>query len=75
MTLHSLVATDIVHTIPFAIVAGTGYLFAGMVDWRMPASLLTGSIPAVLLVSLLAGKIAGWCIQLALAWVLIAAGV
>lgn len=75
MTPHRLVATDIVHAIPLAVVAGTGYLFAGMVDWRMLSSLLTGSMPAVLLGSLLAGKITGRWVQLALALVLIAAGV
>ena len=75
MTPHRLVATDIVHAIPLAVVAGLGYLFAGMVDWWMLASLLAGSIPTVLLGSLLAGKIPGRAVQLALALVLLAAGV
>lgn len=75
MTPHRLVATDIVHAIPLAVVAGLGYLFAGMVDWWMLASLLVGSIPAVLLGSMLAGKIPGRWIQIALALVLMAAGV
>ncbi|NMG44849.1 TSUP family transporter [Aromatoleum toluvorans] len=75
MTPHRLVATDIVHAIPLAVVAGIGYLFAGMVDWWMLASLLTGSIPAVIVGSTLAGKVAGRGIQIALATVLMAAGV
>ncbi|MFZ2974634.1 MAG: sulfite exporter TauE/SafE family protein [Ferribacterium limneticum] len=75
MTPHRLVATDIVHAIPLAVVAGLGYLFAGMVDWWMLASLLVGSIPTVLLGSLLAGRIPGRAVQLALALVLLAAGV
>jgi uncharacterized protein len=75
MTPHRLVATDIVHAIPLAMVAGLGYLFAGMVDWWMLASLLSGSIPMVLLGSMLAGKISGRWIQIALALVLMAAGV
>ena len=75
MTPHRLVATDIVHAIPLAVVAGLGYLFAGMVDWWMLAGLLVGSIPTVLLGSLLAGKIPGRAVQLALALVLLAAGV
>ena len=74
MTPHRLVATDIVHAIPLAAVSGMGYLFAGMVDWRMLTSLLVGSIPAVLLGSLLAGKIAARWLQIGLATVLIAAG-
>ena len=75
MTPHRLVATDIVHAIPLAVVAGLGYLFAGLVDGRMLMSLLTGSIPAVILGSLLAGKLPGRWIQIALAIVLMAAGV
>ncbi len=75
MTPHRLVATDIVHAIPLAVVAGLGYLFAGMVDWWMLASLLVGSVPTVLLGSLLAGKIPGRAVQIALALVLMAAGV
>ena len=75
MTPHRLVATDIVHAIPLAVVAGLGYLLAGMVDWWMLASLLLGSIPTVLLGSLLAGKFSGRWIQVALALVLAAAGI
>lgn len=33
MTPHRLVATDIVHAIPLAVVAGLGYLFAGDGGW------------------------------------------
>jgi uncharacterized protein len=75
MTPHRLVATDIVHAIPLAIVAGLGYLFMGMVDWKMLASLLAGSIPFVILGSLLARRISGRWIQIVLALVLVAAGV
>ncbi|MBE7526131.1 MAG: sulfite exporter TauE/SafE family protein [Burkholderiales bacterium] len=74
MTPHRLVATDIVHAIPLAVVAGLGYLFAGMVDWWMLMSLLLGSIPAVIGGSKLASHITGRWIQIALACVLIAAG-
>lgn len=74
MTPHRLVATDIVHAIPLAVVAGLGYLFAGMVDWWLLLSLLVGSIPAVTLGSLFAEKFSGRWIQIALALVLTAAG-
>lgn len=74
MTPHRLVATDIVHAIPLAMVAGLGYLFAGMVDWNMLLSLLCGSIPAVVLGSLLATKVRGRMLQVMLAIVLIIIG-
>lgn len=75
MTPHRLIATDIVHAIPLAVVAGLGYLFAGLVDWAMLLSLLTGSVPAVIAGSLLAGRFAGRWIQVALALALLIAGV
>ncbi|HJW23918.1 MAG TPA: sulfite exporter TauE/SafE family protein [Rhodocyclaceae bacterium] len=70
MTPHRLVATDIVHAIPLAIVAGAGYLVAGMVDLQMLLSLLAGSIPAVVAGSLLAGRFSARKLQMALACVL-----
>ena len=74
MTPHRLVATDLVHAIPLAVVAGLGYLFAGMVDWQMLLSLLAGSIPAIILGSLVARRVSGRWIQLLLALVLLVAG-
>jgi len=74
LTPHRLVATDIVHAIPLAIVSGTGYLVAGMVNWTMLLSLLAGSIPAVALGSLLARRVPGRQVQIALALVLVMAG-
>jgi hypothetical protein len=75
MTPHCLVATDIVHAIPLAAVAGLGHLVTGMVDWGILASLLVGSLPAVVLASLLAERLSGRRIQIVLAVVLMAAGV
>ncbi len=72
---HKLVATDIVHAIPLAIVAGTGYLMAGLVDGNLLAGLLMGSIPAVWVGGLIAGKVKDGWIRLALALVLMVAGV
>ena len=65
MTPHRLVSTDIMHAMPLALVAGLGYLFAGMVDGHMLLSLLSGSIPAVIAGSLLSRRVNGrwgrWC--------------
>jgi uncharacterized protein len=58
-----------------AMAAGVGYLFAGLVDWKMLASLLVGSVPAIIVGSLLARKVSGRWLQVLLALVLIAAGV
>jgi uncharacterized membrane protein YfcA len=74
MTPHRLVATDLVHAIPLAMVAGLGYLVAGMVQWPLLGNLLLGSVPAVLLGSLLARRLAGRWLQVALGCVLLAVG-
>ena len=74
MTPHRLVATDIMHAIPLALVAGLGYLFAGMVDGRLLISLLAGSIPMVVVGSLLSRRFSGRWIQVLLAVVLLGAG-
>jgi uncharacterized membrane protein YfcA len=72
MNPHRLVATDIVHAIPLAVVAGSGYLLAGLVDVRMLASMLVGSIPATVLGSLVATHSKPRRLQVALAVVLLA---
>lgn len=74
LTPHRLVATDIAHAIPLAFVAGLGYLFAGMVDGKMLLSLLAGSIPAVIVGCLLARLFPARQLQIALACILLLAG-
>lgn len=74
MQPHQLVATDLVHAIPLAIIVGLGYLFAGMVDGTMLLSLLLGSIPAVLLGSRLSVRMKGGWVRTALALVLLVSG-
>ena len=73
MTPHRLVATDIAHAIPLAVVAGTGYLIAGAVDAAMLGSMLLGSIPAVLVGSVIARIASPRWLQVALALVLLVA--
>ena len=70
MTPQRLVATDIAHAIPLAIVAGTGYLLSGMVDGGMLLGMLTGSVPAVLLGSALANRLSAPWLRGAVAVVL-----
>lgn len=75
LTPQRLVATDIVHAIPLAAVAGMGYLWAGLVDINMLLSLLIGSVPAVYFGSVLANKMPGRLIQVILSIVLMLASV
>ena len=75
MTPHRLVATDIAHAIPLAIVAGLGYLIAGLVDYSMLVNLLIGSLPAVLLGSVLSRWCSSRLMQVLLACVLLLTGI
>jgi uncharacterized membrane protein YfcA len=74
MLPHRLVATDIVHAIPLAIVAGMGYLIAGKVDGLMLFNLLLGSIPAVIIGSFLSHKFSSRNLQILLASILFLVG-
>jgi len=74
MTPHKLVATDIVHAIPVAVVAGVGYLLAGLVNLDLLVQLLVGSIPAAVLGSLVARRFKPRWIQIVLAVCLLGVG-
>lgn len=75
MTPHRLVATDIVHAVPLAMLAGLGYVFSDKVDWWLLASLLVGSLPAVLLGSKLTLMISTRLVRILLAFILISIGI
>ena len=44
-----LVATDLLHAIPIALIAGTSYAISGLVDFELLIWLLAGSVPGVIL--------------------------
>ena len=75
LTPKLLVGTDIVHAIPLTIVAGSGHLLMGNVDLKLLGELLVGSIPGIVLGSLLAGRMPERGLRLAIAAVLVVAGV
>ena len=74
MTPHKLVATDLVHAIPLALVAGLGYLIAGMVDWALLLNLLIGSVPGIILGSLLTQRVPARGLQWVIALLLLGVG-
>lgn len=70
-----IVGTDIAHAVPLTLVAGTGHWLTGSVDISMLLSLLTGSIPGIVLGSYLAPRVPETGLRLALAGVLMVVGV
>lgn len=69
-----IIGSDIVHAVPLTLVAGLGYWWIGSVDIGMLLSLLTGSIPGVMLASLVAPKIPDGALRPLLATVLVLVG-
>jgi uncharacterized protein len=53
---RELVGTDLVHGIPIALIAGGAYGLTGLVSWPLLGMMLMGSVPGVLIGSLLSGR-------------------
>jgi uncharacterized membrane protein YfcA len=70
-----IVGTDIAHAVPLALLAGAGHWFIGSVDIALLINLLAGSIPGVVIGSLLSSRAPERLVQLALAAILMFSGV
>lgn len=57
LTPARLIATDIMHAIPLAIIAGIGHLLIGNVDFGLLGNLLLGSIPAAIAGAMLSARL------------------
>jgi hypothetical protein len=51
-----LVGSDIAHAVPLTLIGGLGHWMMGSVDWHLLVSLLSGSIPGVVIGSLLSAR-------------------
>jgi uncharacterized membrane protein YfcA len=70
LTPAKLVATDLAHAIPLAVVAGAGHLILGNVDFSLLGQLLLGSIPGVWVGAHFGGKLPDLVLRLVIAVVL-----
>lgn len=70
-----IVGTDIAHAVPLALLAGAGHWLIGSVDIPLLLALLVGSIPGVIIGSLLSSRSPDRLVQLALAGILMVSGV
>jgi uncharacterized protein len=75
LVARRLVGTDIVHAIPLTFIAGVGHLGLGSVDFKVLALLLLGSIPGIAVGSRITGIVPDWLLRIALAIVLLNAGI
>jgi len=69
-----IVGSDIAHAVPLTLVAGIGHWWLGAVDWPLLTSLLSGSIPGIILGSYLSAHIPDRVLRPMLAAVLCVVG-
>jgi len=67
---RTLVATDLLHAIPIALIAGVSYSFSGLLDGQLLIQLLVGSVPGVLAGAYLSKHVPGRALNLVLGLVL-----
>ena len=75
LTPRRLVATDIAHAIPLAVVAGLGHLGISQVDVGLLRDLLVGSVPAALVGAALSSHVPHAALRFVLGAVLLVVGV
>lgn len=57
LPMSVIVGSDIAHAVPLTLVAGAGHWWLGSVDWALLTSLLSGSVPGIVLGSWIAVKV------------------
>jgi hypothetical protein len=72
MPARQIVGSDIAHAVPLTLVAGLGHSFLGSIDLHILASLLAGSIPAIIVMSMVSARASDTAVRVALAVVLLA---
>jgi uncharacterized membrane protein YfcA len=74
VAMKVIVGSDIAHAVPLTLVAGVGHWWLGSVDWPLLTSLLSGSIPGIILGSYLSARIPDAVLRPMLATVLCIVG-
>ncbi len=72
---RTIVGSDIAHAVPLTLVAGAGHWLIGAVDFAMLGSLLTGSLPGIVVGGLIAPRLPDAFLRNTLAVVLLIVGV
>jgi uncharacterized protein len=74
VSMKLIVGSDIAHAVPLTLVAGVGHWWLGSVDWPMLTSLLSGSIPGIILGSYVSAHVPDTVLRPLLATVLCIVG-
>jgi uncharacterized membrane protein YfcA len=75
MRAKNIVGTDLAHAVPLTLVAGSGHLLLGNVDYTLLAALLIGSIPTIYVGTRVASYVPNHILQPVLATALLFFGV
>jgi uncharacterized protein len=71
MEARRIVGSDVAHAVPLTLIAGLGHSILGTVNYAMLASLLVGSLPAIVVSSIAAARASDTTVRIALAVVLL----
>jgi uncharacterized membrane protein YfcA len=71
MEARRIVGSDIAHAVPLTLVAGLGHSILGSINTHILVSLLAGSIPAIVVMSMVSARASDTAVRVALAMVLI----
>lgn len=75
LKVTKVVGTDIAHAVPLTFVAGMGYLYNDLVDFKLLGSLLCGSIPGIFLGTMMGSKLPEKLMRLILVLALMGLGI
>ena len=71
MEARRIVGSDVAHAVPLTLLAGLGHSILGTVNYAMLASLLVGSLPAIVVASIAAARASDTTVRVALGVVLL----
>ncbi len=71
MPARRIVGSDVAHAVPLTLLAGLGHSLLGTVNYAMLASLLVGSIPAIVIASVAAARASDTTVRVALGTILL----
>jgi len=74
LPLDRIVGSDIAHAVPLTLISGLGHWYLGQVDFSLLTSLLAGSIPGIVIGSLLASRVGDRILRPVIATVLVIVG-
>ncbi len=74
MPLGQIVGSDIAHAVPLTLLAGLLHWLTGSVNWHLFGSLISGSIPGIILGSFIGSRVSDKFLRPALAAVLVLVG-